>query len=116
MGDLSSALPGTLSAAPSESKAVHATRLERVLRSVSDPGQAEANDVYFLVLAVAIYLACLLVAEHLNAADNGDDDGTRGHGDVPIVLEETGAGQGDKSAGHVESRAAYEQGNCIARS
>ncbi len=116
MGDLSSALPGTLSAAPGESKAVHATRLERVLRSVSDPSQAEANDVYFLGLAVAIYLACLLVAEHLNAAENKDGGEIRGHGDVPIVLEETRADQGDKSAGQVESRAAYEQGNGIARS
>ena len=116
MADTSSALPGTLSAAPGESKAVHATRLERVLRSLSDPSQADANDVYFLVLAVAIYLACLLVAEHLSAAENKDDGETRGHGDVPIVLEETRADRGDKSAGQVESRAACEQGNCIARS
>ena len=83
MADTSTALPGALSETPGEGSGVHATRLERALRSLSDPSQAEANDVYFLGLAVAIYLACLLVADHLNASGNRDDVGARGRGDAP---------------------------------
>jgi hypothetical protein len=76
----SSGWPGTPGEAPGESKVGHATRLERVLRSVSDPSWSEPNDVYFLVLAVAIYLACLLVVEHLRAAASEDDGRPRRRG------------------------------------
>jgi hypothetical protein len=76
----SSGLPGTPGEAPGESKGGHATRLERVLRSVSDPSWSEPNDVHFLVLAVAIYLARLLVVEHLRAAASEDDGRPRRRG------------------------------------
>ena len=116
MGDTSADLPRTPGEAPSESKGVLAAGFERVLRSVSDPSQSEANDFYFLVLAVAVYLACLLVVEHIRAVDNEDDGGTRGLGDAPIVRRETQADQGDDSARRVESNEAYERTNRVARS
>ncbi|MBK6337092.1 MAG: hypothetical protein IPF60_15600 [Betaproteobacteria bacterium] len=84
MADTSTALPGALSETPGErQRRARDTTRACVLRSVSDPSQAEANDVYFLGLAVAIYLACLLVADHLNASGNRDDVGARGRGDAP---------------------------------
>jgi hypothetical protein len=110
------ALPSALNEVSSERKSQDTTRFERALRAVSDPSQSEANDVGFLVLAVAIYLACLLVADHLRVAEHIDDGETRGHGDALIVLEETRTDPGRQSARCVESAAVYEQSNRIARS
>jgi hypothetical protein len=73
-------LTGAQAEAQREAAAPQVTPLERLLRSVSDPTRSEPNDFYFLVLAVAIYLACLLVVEHLRATQSEDDDGSPGRG------------------------------------
>jgi hypothetical protein len=108
--------PSTLDEVPGESKGVHATWLERALRAVADPSQSEGNDVYLLVLAVAFYLACLLAAEHFNVGEDLDGDGTRGHGDALIMLEETRNGQGRKPPRCVDCSEAHGQSKPIARS
>ena len=115
VGDASAELPVAFAEKPGDSKSADATRLERALRALSDPDQSDGNNLYFLVLAVALYLACPLIAEHLKAGTKAEGGTKRNHDASMITLEEIGTDHVRNPPRRGESANAEESGNRIAR-
>ena len=114
VGDASAELPVAFAENPGDSKGAGATRLERALRAVSDPDQPDGNNVYFLVLAVALYLGCPLIVEHLRAGAKTEGGAKRSHHASMITLEKIGTDPDRKPAQRVESANVEESSNRIA--
>jgi len=115
VGDVSARPPGAIGEKPGDSKCAEATGLERGLGTVSESGRSEGNDVLFLVLAVALYLACPLIADHLKAAVRADGGERPSPDESMITFEEVGTDHDRKPAQRVESAEVGEPMNRDAR-
>lgn len=102
VGDVSARPPGAIGEEPGDSKGTQATGLERALRAVSESDRPEGNDLLYLVLAVALYLACPLIADHLKAAARADGGRLRNPDESMITFEEVGADHDRRPAPGVE--------------